>query len=328
MGEDRQIVYIIERNKVVSKRTRNPERLAEKLGTKVYTQERFAKCALTKLTKTKLTKTKTKTKRAKRKERFDYTLTRASVSVVLGKRSETILPTDPRYNKIRKACIDRDIDTVRKLINLDKVIEKGTKGAFKTKKRGRQILIDGEEVPKELADKIGRMMKQKQPTDAFLAFWRRLKKNPDKQVRDSLYRFIAKIGCAFTTDGFILAYKYVDSEYHSVYKSKRVFNWTPGNRVRMPRSECNSNPNEACSTGLHTGTIDYVGGHGDIRLLVKIDPKDVVCVPYDDEFEKMRCCCIYSVCHAEGELPTDLVDAEAVKKWTGQKIVAYKGYGG
>lgn len=344
---DYQTVYIIKNRKIISKRTKDPKKLEKSLKTKVYLRERFAKCALTRLygkkdsvkkdnygnprvrifiiengqvvskrtrNPSKYTPYFTSIDQAKRANTFDYTLTCHSVNVIIGTDSQTIMSTDRRFKEIRQACINNNVEMVIRLISLDKVIAKETKGVFTTKDRGRKVFIDNQELPKGLGNKIARMMKNEQPTDSFLAFWNRLKKNPDKRVRENLYEFISKIGCALTTDGFILAYKYVNKNYTSCYNGK--FDWTPGKQVEMPRKSCDDDPHSSCSSGLHVGSYNYVRNTSHIVLLVKIDPKDVVSVPYDYNCEKMRCCRVYSVCHAKGMLKQDLVSAEDVEKWT------------
>jgi hypothetical protein len=63
--------------------------------------------------------------------------------------------------------------------------------------------------------------------------------------------------------------------------------------VTMPRGDCNSNPNETCSAGLHVGSMDYVGDFGHSNRVVLnciIKPQNVVAVPTDYNNTKMRCC--------------------------------------
>jgi hypothetical protein len=63
--------------------------------------------------------------------------------------------------------------------------------------------------------------------------------------------------------------------------------------VTMPREECDSNPNQLCSRGLHVGNLSYVKefGHSD-RVIHEcvVDPADVVAVPRDYNNTKMRVC--------------------------------------
>jgi hypothetical protein len=48
------------------------------------------------------------------------------------------------------------------------------------------------------------------------------------------------------------------------------------------------NINNNCSRGLHVGGLAYIRSHDD-TILVKVDPRDVVCIPAG-EHDKIRCC--------------------------------------
>jgi hypothetical protein len=61
----------------------------------------------------------------------------------------------------------------------------------------------------------------------------------------------------------------------------------------MPRSLVNDDKYQACSTGLHVGSYDYVkdfGGQWARFVTVKVFPEDVVSVPVDYSGGKLRAC--------------------------------------
>jgi len=69
-----------------------------------------------------------------------------------------------------------------------------------------------------------------------------------------------------------------------------------GQPVTMPREKCDSNPKQTCSSGLHVGAPGYVstfGGDKNYILAVLVNPANVVAVPEDYNFEKMRVCEYY-----------------------------------
>jgi len=72
---------------------------------------------------------------------------------------------------------------------------------------------------------------------------------------------------------------------------------TLGVPVSMKRDECDSNPNRTCSSGLHIGAPGYVKdfGNGNNKAVIAclVNPADVVAVPYDYGFMKMRTCKYY-----------------------------------
>ncbi len=59
----------------------------------------------------------------------------------------------------------------------------------------------------------------------------------------------------------------------------------------MPRSKVDDDTSAGCSTGLHAGTYRYASGFAQGRLLtVEINPRDVVSVPTDSDYQKIRTC--------------------------------------
>lgn len=115
-------------------------------------------------------------------------------------------------------------------------------------------------------------------------------------------------------NGFILAFKAVDtsneySEELGTYKPYKSYNagtssvngelirndYIPqgdGDIITMSEGFVEANPHVACSTGLHAGTLTYAKGfksRGGKLILVKINPKDIISIPYDSRSQKIRC---------------------------------------
>lgn len=71
---------------------------------------------------------------------------------------------------------------------------------------------------------------------------------------------------------------------------------SPGKICKMPRKECDEDSHQCCSRGLHFCSLPYLGpvgnwaGGTDILIVVKINPRDVVAVPYSYQDTKGRCC--------------------------------------
>jgi hypothetical protein len=74
----------------------------------------------------------------------------------------------------------------------------------------------------------------------------------------------------------------------------RTFKIKLGEVVKMPREDCDSDPDRTCSSGLHIGAPGYVKdfGYGDTRKIIAclVNPAHVVAVPKDYSFMKMRVC--------------------------------------
>jgi len=61
----------------------------------------------------------------------------------------------------------------------------------------------------------------------------------------------------------------------------------------MARNKVDDDKNIGCSYGFHAGTLEYATGFAcsnDKLVLVEIDPADVVSIPTDCNFQKLRTC--------------------------------------
>lgn len=77
--------------------------------------------------------------------------------------------------------------------------------------------------------------------------------------------------------------KYVDC--HS-----GTFDNSPGLVVSMPREKVDDNGDHGCSFGLHVGAYSYASTFGPVTLKVLVNPEDVVSVPKDCNYQKIRVC--------------------------------------
>ena len=133
----------------------------------------------------------------------------------------------------------------------------------------------------------------------------KLNLNPSKRAVDELYTFLEHRALPITDNGNFLAYKAVREDYLDKYSGKFIN--TIDAVLEMPRNKVDDDKNVGCSYGFHAGTIEYAkqfsGGCGHI-MLVEINPSDVVSIPTDCEFQKLRTC-KYKVV---GEYEIDLTD--------------------
>lgn len=87
----------------------------------------------------------------------------------------------------------------------------------------------------------------------------------------------------------------------------------------VPRENCDSDPNVSCSKGLHVGSVSFLkkNDFGNLGLVVLVNPKDVVAVPYSyGNGYKMRCCKYLPIAMAEYDednklIPVNIDDANA-----------------
>ena len=81
-----------------------------------------------------------------------------------------------------------------------------------------------------------------------------------------------------------------DTIYTDVHT--HTFNIQIGKMVTMPRSQCDNNQEHQCSSGLHLSNSDWLtqGYYGSVGLTCLCNPADVVCVPRDSDYGKLRTC--------------------------------------
>lgn len=157
-------------------------------------------------------------------------------------------------------------------------------------------LLDSDNIPKD--EKLWR---------SYILFLDNLHQNVNKDIRQQLFRWMdyeEKAGHPFaiTEDGCLVGYKGCKgtvlnptSSFTGValVNGEEIKGHIPnkvGSVISMPRSAVQYDPNIGCSTGLHVGTRDYAVNWAPVLLLVKVNPRDVVSVPYECDSQKMRVC--------------------------------------
>lgn len=69
------------------------------------------------------------------------------------------------------------------------------------------------------------------------------------------------------------------------------FDNSVGQTVSMPRNEVNPDRTRTCEAGIHFASWEYAKGYGgDVLIMVKINPSNVVAIPNDYNNQKGRCC--------------------------------------
>jgi hypothetical protein len=133
----------------------------------------------------------------------------------------------------------------------------------------------------------------------WVKFLELLAENPSSASREHLFTWLAGRDFAITPEGHLLGYKGVrdDPQNTSVHPGTTTVNGVEhtghipnpvGAVIEMPRAKVSGDREVGCSTGLHVGTYAYAKGWGQRLLLVAVNPADVVSVPRDAEFQKMR----------------------------------------
>jgi hypothetical protein len=163
-----------------------------------------------------------------------------------------------------------------------------------------RVYVDGELVDNSLSAQISRF--QKQGIYDFVPlvnFYEKVLQNRNGNSREQLYTWLNDRNFTITEDGDFIAYKGLRDDLTSVHSGEAIVDGqtvygnvpnSVGSIVEMPRNRVNANAFEGCSTGLHAGTWDYASTFAPRVVKVKINPRDVVSVPRDCDFQKLRTC--------------------------------------
>jgi hypothetical protein len=167
-----------------------------------------------------------------------------------------------------------------------------------------RLYLDSVEIDNALTEQVLRFLSEGvEDWKPLVAFFENVQANPNEHSREQLYNWLSKRDFTITRNGDIVGYKGVRTTatgFESIHSGKAIVNGEVktgnipnnyGDVVEMPRSEVQWDPSVGCHTGLHVGTYEYARSFGNGNLLeVHVNPRDVVSVPTDSDWAKVRCC--------------------------------------
>lgn len=193
------------------------------------------------------------------------------------------------------------------MLNPAEKIAKWSQGNFKLV--GNSVFYKDTEVTGKFAERIVNLINADIPVQFLMNFFERLELNPSFNSRKQLFAFLDVNSIAITQNGTFLCYKAVRNNWTD--KHTGTIPNCIGQVVTMKRELIDDNPDVGCSKGLHAGGLEYVKGFacgygtagGDRIIIVEIDPADVVSVPHECAYGKLRTCRYKVLMEFRGELP-------------------------
>lgn len=235
----------------------------------------------------------------------------ANITIYHGGRSYVADQSHPCYEQIKAGAESGD-ESVIDLFDMSMAVGKRLSLSERISVASGRIFLDGDEISDGLTRHILRMLSEGVDTAdvrPFVALLENILQNPSQNSREQLYQYIDKYDITITQDGYLVLYKYVNragnashgKAYESVHAGPAIVNGEPhkngcvpqsiGDVVEMARSHVVDNPYEGCSVGLHVGAWTYVNGYGgNVKLEIRVHPRDVVSVPFDASHAKVRVC--------------------------------------
>ena len=194
------------------------------------------------------------------------------------------------YNAIIDAIKVGDEELVRSLLDENQVVNNVTNGRVTV--HGDTVSLDGNKLHSTEAQKLIDLLSEgATDVDRWFRFIERLHANPSYNCRQQAYNFIAHSGMPMTKDGKLIGYKGVRDDYKDRYSGK--FSNHVGAVLEMQRSGVDDNPDHGCSSGFHVGSHDYAdnwAGQDGKLMVVEYDPADIVSVPNECDYGKLRVC--------------------------------------
>lgn len=206
------------------------------------------------------------------------------------------------------ALIDPDLRRAQTL----EVVKTVTHGDMVVNADG-SVNYKGQPLPDEVAKLVGNMIAKGSAQNAdsewtsLIAFIDNLFENMDANVRKQLFRWLEfelndsrGRNIRINQDGHLIGFKGCKGTVEapmSVHSGFAIVDGVLvegnipnklGSVISMPRSAVTADPKVGCAPGLHVGTYDYASNWGSVLVTVKVDPRDVVSVPYETDSQKMR----------------------------------------
>lgn len=235
-----------------------------------------------------------------------FTATTNSITLILDGKSVSLNSDDANFVLVSEAARRGDEESVLDLLDHNRLVKRWSNNKFWVNEEG--TIADGDgPLPGVLHERVMAMIRENQKPTALFNFWSRLKGNPSNRSVTQLWDFLQHSSIPLTDSGYFLAYKSVRPDFKDHHSNK----WEnhPGKVLSMPRNQISDDPRTPCHEGFHVGALSYAQGFGgvDSKLVIcKVDPADVVCVPYDESARKMRVC-KYEVVGVHGTALPDTV---------------------
>lgn len=202
----------------------------------------------------------------------------------------TITHDDARCDAVLDVIKNQNWSELDNVLSLPKLIAKYSFGKIKV--YDNAIYYKDKEVKNIVTEKIFSFITQGYPFESLVAFLDKLMLNPEARSIDQLYSYLEKYKLPICEDGDFLAMKSIRGEWKDHY-SNTIDNRI-GQKPWMNRGLISSDPNLACHIGFHIGSEQFVNTYCDLKdrriILCKINPANVVCIPYYSSFQKMRVC--------------------------------------
>jgi hypothetical protein len=245
--------------------------------------------------------------------RIPYTLSDYSITVFVNGSVRTALSGSKNFEKLKDHLRgnEHDPDTILMLSDREQSIRNAVGGSKVTVEDG-VVYYENVELHNALTNKLLSMMDEGFDATPWVKFLENLMANPSFRSRNCLYEFLEHFNAPITPEGNFIAFKRVGYNWMDLHSG--TMDNSIGSVVKMDRSKVDDDPQHTCSSGLHVCADEYLKGYAtgpDNRtLVVEVNPANVVAVPYDYNFSKMRVCEYKVLAEIDPKDIPDVLDSE------------------
>lgn len=220
-------------------------------------------------------------------EEPSYIINKDSVTLTYQDEVYTTDKSNANFKEIIELILEQNYSAAVNLFSPSAAISNWVDGLLEV--RDDRIFYDNFEIKGKFVEKIIKHAQNDLDVASFLKFLKLTMEQEDVEVRNRLLDFAADDTIDFSDEGYVIAFKNVRGDYYDKHSGK--FRNMVGDKPSVPRSSVDANHNTTCSTGLHVCSFKYLvrcWGTSGRNMVVHVNPKDFVAIPYDYDDSKAR----------------------------------------
>jgi hypothetical protein len=245
--------------------------------------------------------------------RIPYTLSPDSITVFAGGKMLTVLAGHKNFDLLCEHLRGSEHDPVKivKLADREQNIRDSAAGS-KVEIIHGTVYYENQELNNALTNKLLNLLDGGFDATPWVKFLEKLMLNPSFRSRECLFGFLENFNAPITPEGNFIAFKRIRQDWKDIHSG--TMDNSVGTVVQMDRAKVDDDPQHTCSSGLHVCADQYLTHFADAAksrtVVVEVNPANVVAVPYDYNFAKMRVCEYKVVEEIEPARIPEILDSE------------------
>ena len=225
--------------------------------------------------------------------RIPYTVSPESITVFAGGKMYTVLSGHKNFDLLCEhlRLPEHSVEVIMRLADREQNVRDSAAGS-KVEIIHGTVYYEGQELNNALTNKLLNLLDGGFDVTPWVKFLENLMLNPSFRSRECLFGFLDNFNAPITPEGNFIAFKRIRKDWKDIHSG--TMDNSVGNVVKMDRTKVDDDPQHTCSSGLHVCADQYLTQFADAAksrtVVVEVNPANVVAVPYDYNFAKMRVC--------------------------------------